>query len=123
MKRILYVEDDEDTASAVRALLTRAGYEAELAFTGQEGIKKAISVSSNYDLILLDMMLPDMSGWEVFKKLKGRQNNVQCSFAFVSAVPLANSQLMEYKREGISDYISKPFTKAHLLERINRMIK
>ena len=68
MKKILYIEDNEDTANAVKIILDNAGFETQLAFTGKQGLK--IAEKEKFDLILLDIMLPDMSGWDIFEKLK-----------------------------------------------------
>ena len=68
-KKILYIEDNKDTAEAVKLILDGVGFETELAFTGKDGLKKS---SKHYDLILLDIMLPDMSGWDIFTRLRKR---------------------------------------------------
>jgi len=112
MKKILYIEDNVDTASAVKAILESGGFEAEVANTGKEGLEKA---KTSFDLILLDIMLPDMSGWDIFEKLKG---NGETKFAFLSVIPVSSERMAELKKAGISDYITKPFTKDDLLKRI-----
>ena len=67
MKRILYIEDHEDTVETVKTILSKAGFEVDIASSGKEGIKKT---KNHYDLILLDIMLPDMSGWDIFQTLR-----------------------------------------------------
>lgn len=119
IKRILYVEDDEDTAEAVRLILSRAGFEADLASTGKEGIKKA--ENGHFDLILLDIMLPDMSGWDIFKSLKKRKNNSK--IIFLSVIPISVERKVELKKSGVSDYITKPFDKEDLIARIKKALK
>ena len=116
-KRILYVEDNEDTANAVRIILSNAGFDVDLAFCGGDGLAKCKTAS--YDLILLDVMLPDMSGWEVYERLR---KNFPVKYAFLSAIPISQERLDQIGREGISDYILKPVTKADLLKRIGKIV-
>ncbi|MFH1174849.1 MAG: response regulator [archaeon] len=117
MKRILYVEDNEDTANAVRIILTTAGFEVETAGTGEEGLKKA--QATQHDLILLDVMLPDMSGWDIFGKLKGK---LKAKYVFLSAIPVSQERLQQLLQEGVSDYITKPFAKADLIIRVQHIL-
>lgn len=118
MKKILYVEDNEDTAEAVQVILSGAGFKTEIAANGKDGIKKA---KKGYDLILLDIMLPDMSGWDVFTKLK--KNKVKAKYAFLSAIPISSERMRELKKAGVSDYITKPFEKNDLIERVKKILK
>jgi len=118
MKKILYVEDNTDTAEAVQIMLNGAGFDVTLAYNGKEGLKKA--ESEKFDLILLDIMLPDMSGWDIFDKLHGK---VKARYAFLSAIPVSSERLAELKKVGISDYIMKPFSKADLVSKVKKMLK
>jgi len=117
MKKVLYVEDNQDTAEAVKVILDGAGFTTELASCGRDGLKKA---TNGFDLVLLDIMLPDMSGWDVFEKLKG---HVNAKFAFLSAIPVSEERTKELKKAGVSDYITKPFAKADLVKRISKILK
>ncbi len=119
MKKILYVEDHVDTAEAVGQMLEEAGYEVELSFNGTNGLKKAYE--KKFDLVLLDVMLPDMSGWDIFETLKKRKYNAK--YVFLSVIPVSTERLKELKKSGVSDYITKPFTKKDLVERIKKVLK
>jgi DNA-binding response OmpR family regulator len=118
MKKILYVEDNLDTAMAVQALLSNNGFEVELASCGKDALMKS---ENHYDIFLLDIILPDMTGWDVFNRLKEKRKNT--SFAFISCLPISNEHLSELKKLGISDYILKPFTKEDLVERISKITR
>lgn len=118
MKKILYVEDNRDTAEAVKIFLDNAGFNVELAFDGTEGLTKARA--GHYDLILLDIMLPDMSGWDIFDKI-GKK--VKAKYAFLSAIPVSSERIAELKKSGVSDYIMKPFTKADLVAKVSKILK
>ena len=115
-QKIIYVEDDKDTAEVAKTILEIGGYDVDLAFNGAEGLKKIMS--SDYDLALLDIMMPDMSGWDLYQKVKGKK----MKFAFLSALPVSGERLKELKKQGISDYITKPFTKNELIERVKKII-
>jgi two-component system response regulator RegX3 len=116
MKRILYVEDNEDTTTAVKFLLEKAGYFVEIAMCGKDALLMA---KEHFDLFLLDIMLPDMSGWDIFEKLKKKDH---AKFAFLSAIPVSNERMQELKKAGVSDYITKPFEKEDLIKRIKKII-
>jgi len=115
-KKILYVEDNVDTASAVKIMLDGAGFETDVAYTGKEGLRKS---KEGFDLILLDIMLPDMSGWDIFEKLK---KDNRAKFAFLSVIPISAERMSELKNAGVSDYITKPFTKDDLIKRIGAIL-
>ena len=116
MKKILYIEDNVDTASAVKVMLESGGFDVDVAYTGKEGIQKA---KAGFDLILLDIMLPDMSGWDIFEKLKKDEKS---KFAFLSVIPVSSEWMAELKKAGISDYITKPFTKEDLIKRVGAIL-
>jgi DNA-binding response OmpR family regulator len=117
MKKILYVEDNPDTNEAVKIILTKSGFEVDTALNGKDGLKKAIA--KKFDLILLDVMLPDMSGWDIYAKLKPK---LKCKYAFLSAIPVSSERMDELLKEGVSDYITKPFVKADLINRIKKIL-
>ena len=88
MKKILYVEDNRDTAEAVKIMLSGAGYSVELAHNGKDALAKA---ESGFELFLLDVMLPDMSGWDIFEKLKAKR--ISAKYAFLSAIPVSSERM------------------------------
>jgi len=118
MKKILYVEDSEDTAEAVQIILQAKGYHVEIAPTGQKGL--LLAKNKDFDLFLLDVMLPDMSGWDIYEKIKGKKN---AKYAFLSAIPVSGERITQLKKEGVSDYIMKPFVKNDLIQRVNKILK
>ncbi len=116
-KKVLYIEDNRDTAEAVKTILNSAGFETTISYSGKDGIKKA---KTDFDLILLDIMLPDMSGWDIFEKLRKTH---KCKFAFLSVIPISKERMTELKKAGVSDYITKPFTKRDLIQRVEKILK
>ena len=118
MKKILYVEDNADTAEAVKIILSKAGFDIQIANSGKECIE--IIKDKGFDLFLLDVMLPDMSGWDIFEKLKGKTGD---QIAFLSAISFSPERMKELRKAGISDYITKPFRKDDLIKRIKIILK
>ena len=119
MKKILYVEDHRDTAEAVKQMLEGVGYEVEISSRGVVALEKAHE--KKFDLVLLDVMLPDMSGWDIFKTLSTKK--YKAKYAFLSVIPVSTERMKELKKAGISDYITKPFTKKDLIERIKKILE
>ncbi|MGV8150846.1 MAG: response regulator transcription factor [Candidatus Woesearchaeota archaeon] len=117
MKKILYVEDNLDTANAVKIILLSCGFEADIALTGKEGLDMLLQ--KQYDLVLLDVMLPDMSGWDIYASIK---NKIHARYAFLSAIPVSSERMEQLQKEGVSDYITKPFVKNDLIERIKKIL-
>jgi len=118
MKKILYIEDNTDTADAVKIILENAGFGVELTYTGEEGIGKA--KAAKFDLIIIDIMLPDISGWTTLQMLK--EKNIKSKFAFISAIPLPQKEMAKLRQEGVLDYIEKPFENADLIARVKRIL-
>ncbi|MBR9706425.1 response regulator [Candidatus Pacearchaeota archaeon] len=116
MTKILYIEDNQDTAEAVKIILTNAGFIIETANSGKKGTALA---KKGFDIFLLDIMLPDMSGWDIFATLK--KEGTKAKFAFLSAIPVSGERMNELKKAGVSDYITKPFTKEDLVNRVKKI--
>ena len=117
-KVILHVEDDEETRKLVKDILAN-GTEVVSAKNGKEGLEKAKELHP--DLVLLDIMMPDMSGWDVYQKLK--KNGNKSKVAFLTVIECSRSRMKQLKKEGVSDYIVKPFIADDLSSRIKRILK
>jgi len=119
-KRILHVEDDEDTRNLVRLILKTHGYDVLSAGNGAEGL--SILKENTVDLVLLDVMLPDTSGWDIFGKIKKNPENKDLKVAFLSVIPVSEERLAVFHKSGVSDYITKPFDNEDLVRRIKTML-
>jgi DNA-binding response OmpR family regulator len=117
MKKILYVEDNQDTAEAVKIILSNVGFDVALSACGKDAL---LAAKQHFDMVLLDIMLPDMSGWDIFEKLRHKK---ETKFAFLSAIPVSSERMKELKKAGVSDYITKPFIKDDLINRIKKVLK
>ncbi|HLH00267.1 MAG TPA: sigma-54 dependent transcriptional regulator [Bryobacteraceae bacterium] len=116
-KRILVIDDEADIRESLDALLTQDGYSVDLAESGTDGLRKA--ETGNYDLILLDLMMPDRSGMEVLKEIRERDHETPIfMITAYGSVEVAVNAL----KTGANDYFSKPWDNEKLLIEIDRMI-
>ncbi len=116
--RILIVDDEVDIRESLEALLTYDGnYTVEMAVNGTEGLKKL--ESSSYDIVLLDLMMPDRSGMEVLEEV--RQRDQETPIFMITAYGSLEVAVEALKR-GANDYFSKPWDNEKLLIEIERMI-
>jgi EAL domain-containing protein (putative c-di-GMP-specific phosphodiesterase class I)/CheY-like chemotaxis protein len=118
-KKILIVDDDEDILLIVQTLLTNAGYSASIARNGKEGIDLAMSLRP--DAILLDVTMPQISGWEVCATLKNLPETAGTPIVMLT-VKSEIKDLITGMQVGADDYITKPFTKRNLLETLERLL-
>ena len=115
MKKILVIDDQPDNV-----FILQDRYEVLSASDGPEGIEKANS--QHPDLILLDVMMPGMSGFEVCKELVDSENTKEIPIILVTALT-GSEDIKEGLQAGAFDYIKKPFNKTELLARINSALR
>ncbi len=118
-EKILIVDDDEDVLLIVQTILDNAGYSAMLARNGREGVEKALEAKP--DLILLDVMMPELSGWEVCTTLKTAPETRRIPIAMLT-VKSEIRDLITGMQVGADDYITKPFTRKKLLSTVRRLL-
>ena len=118
--RILVVDDEEEYRVLLSSVLTGAGYEVFAAGTGHEGLK--LFASKGPGLIMLDVMLPDMLGFEFCRKIRAGDAAPQTPILFCT-VRSAVSNLARGLREGSTDYVIKPFVPEDLLKRVRAALK
>lgn len=120
MKRILVIDDLPENVFMLQDRLENEGYEVVTAYDGKTGIAKAISDMP--DLILLDVMMPEMSGIEVCKNLKQNPTTADIPVIIVTAKSSAEDA-KEGLEAGAFDYIKKPFDRVEMLARVNSALK
>ncbi len=118
-ERILIVDDDEDILLIVQTILANAGYSVLLARNGREGVDLALETRP--DLILLDVMMPELSGWEVCTTLKNAPETRQTPIAMMT-VKSEIRDLITGMQVGADDYITKPFTRRKLLQTVRQLL-
>jgi EAL domain-containing protein (putative c-di-GMP-specific phosphodiesterase class I)/DNA-binding response OmpR family regulator len=119
-ERILIVDDDEDVLLIVQTILDNAGYTAVVARNGREGVEKAMD--NHPDLILLDVMMPELSGWEVCTTLKSAPETRHIPIAMLT-VKSEIRDLITGMQVGADDYITKPFTRKKLLSTVRKLLE
>ncbi len=112
--RILIVEDEKSLAELVANRLKKEKYTVDISLDGEEGLYNALM--DVYDLILLDIMLPNVNGIEILKEIK--KNNIKAKVIMLTAKSELEDKLLGFT-EGANDYISKPFHIDEVVARIN----
>ena len=116
--KILIVEDEAKTGDYLRQGLTEAGYVVELARNGTDGLHLALT--GDHDLIVLDVMLPGLDGWQVLGAL--RQAGKSLPVLFLTARDLVEDRVKGLEL-GADDYLLKPFAFAELLARVRTLLR
>jgi CheY-like chemotaxis protein len=120
MARILLIEDEPDIRYLTRAVLEKAGHTVLEAEDGEDGLRKL--KMSRPDLILLDIMLPGMDGWEVCQKIKNDENLKDIPIAIIT-VKGKDEDVLESIQCDADMHIVKPFQKAWLLETVEALLE
>ena len=116
--RILYVEDAELLAKAVKHNLEKQGISVDLAADGETGLD--LAVKDIYDCVVLDIMLPKLSGTDILKRM--REKNVQTPVIMLSALSEVETKVGHLER-GADDYLAKPFKTIELAARIRALVR
>jgi DNA-binding response OmpR family regulator len=120
MARILIVEDEADVAGLVALGLRRQGHELQVAANGPEALDVALVWSP--ELIVLDVRLPMMDGFEVCRRLRTLPQTSDCPILFLTAKALLDDKLMGFKAGG-DDYLTKPFDLPELEWRVRALLR
>jgi two-component system response regulator VicR len=116
-KKVLVVDDEPDTLELVKLVLESAGFEAILVNNGKEALAKIDT--EELDLVLLDIMMPDMDGWDVFRKIK--EKNTTIPIAILTAKAQNIDKLLGLHVLKADDYITKPFGKNELIGKVRKL--
>ncbi len=118
---ILIVEDEKDLVKSLEYNLRKEGYQTRIAYDGQSAIEHA-GKSPHPDLILLDLMLPDISGTEVCRQLKGDEATKHIPVIMVTAKGSEIDRVVGFEL-GVDDYVIKPFNVRELLLRVRAVLR
>ena len=116
--RVLYVEDEKFLADAVKYNLEKQGIDVDHAADGEEGLDMA--VSGIYDCMILDIMLPKLSGIEILERV--RKKGISTPVIMLSALSEVEDKVRGLN-SGADDYLAKPFKTAELVARINALLR
>ena len=114
------IEDDPEMIELVKLILTRKGYNVTGATNGPEGLEAVKQVKP--DLVLLDLMMPDMDGWEVFQRIRGNDQTKDVPVIVVTAKAQSIDKVLGLHIAKVDDYITKPFGPSELLSSVLRVL-
>jgi len=118
-QRILVIEDQEDNRNILRDLLTSAGYEVIEAMNGQTGVE--IAETECPDLILMDIQLPVLDGYEATRRIKGNPALAAIPIIAVTSYALSGDEV-KAKAAGCDGYVTKPFSPRRLLGEVREFL-
>ena len=115
-KKLAYIEDEAEMIDLVRLILGRRGYTVLGATGGREGLD--LVRRELPDLVLLDLMMPDMDGWDVYHQIKSDESTRDIPVIVITAKAQNIDKILGLRIAKVEDYISKPFSPQELLERV-----
>ncbi len=117
--QILMIEDDREMVTLGRLILEREGYRVLSAYSGQEGLKLLAEHYNDIDLVLLDVMLPGMYGWEILERIKSDEKTKHIPVIMLTARHYLEDEVETGKYADLfSEYVVKPFVVRDLLQKI-----
>jgi two-component system response regulator VicR len=120
LKCILCVEDEPEMIDLIRLILGRRGFEVKGANGGVEGLKMIRQEMP--DLVLLDLMMPDMDGWEVYQQMKADEKTKNIPVIVVTAKAQSIDKVLGLHIAKVDDYIAKPFSPQDLMSRVEKVL-
>lgn len=118
---IVCVEDEPEMVDLIRLILSRKGFEVHGAGTGTEGLE--LIRNKEPDLVLLDLMMPDMDGWEVYQQMKADEKTRDIPVIVVTAKAQSIDKVLGIHIAKVDDYIAKPFSPQDLLASVEKVLK
>jgi DNA-binding response OmpR family regulator/DNA-binding CsgD family transcriptional regulator len=115
-EKILVVDDNPDNLQAIGAILKTEGYRISMASDGKHGLSQARNICP--DLILLDIVMPDMDGFETCRRLKSEKELQHIPVIFLTAYRTGTDEIVRGFESGAADYVTKPFHRTELLARV-----
>ena len=116
--KILIIEDEYNLADAIKSILVEEQYDVEINTDGEIGLDNALS--GIYDLIILDVMLPHINGFEILKKI--REEKIEVKVIMLTARNSIDDKMQGFQG-GADDYLTKPFYMEELLARVNLQLR
>jgi two-component system response regulator VicR len=119
--KVIVIEDDPEMIDLLKLILLRDGYTVEAAQSGREGLE--LMESFLPDVVLLDLMMADMDGWEVYQHMKANEATKNIPVIIVTAKSQGIDKVLGLHIAKVDDYITKPFTPTDLSSSIRRVLK
>jgi two-component system, OmpR family, response regulator VicR len=119
-RRVVYIEDEQEMVDLVRLILGRKGIEVIGAGDGRDGIQKVQQEQPN--LVILDLMMPDMDGWEVYKQLRAGDLTRSIPVIILTAKAQSIDKILGLQIAKVDDYVSKPFSPKDLIDSVEKIL-
>jgi len=119
-KRVVCIEDEPEMIDLVKLILGRKGFELTGAMGGREGLEAVRRVKP--DLVLLDLMMPDMDGWEVYQQMKADAEMQKIPVIVVTAKAQSIDKVLGLHIAKVDDYVTKPFGPQELLQSVEKVL-
>jgi DNA-binding response OmpR family regulator len=119
-KVILCIEDEQEMIDLIRLILSRRGFVILGANGGKEGLE--IVRKNHPDLVLLDLMMPEMDGWEVYQQMKADETTKDIPVIVVTAKAQSIDKVLGLHIAKVDDYIAKPFSPQELLASVDSVL-
>jgi DNA-binding response OmpR family regulator len=120
-KRVVCIEDEPEMIDLIKLILGRKGFAVSGANGGREGL--AAIEREKPDLVLLDLMMPDMDGWEVYQQMKAHDELKSIPVIVVTAKAQSIDKVLGLHIAKVDDYITKPFGPQELLDSVERVLE
>jgi two-component system, OmpR family, response regulator VicR len=121
LRKVVCIEDEQEMIELVRLILNRQKIEVYGALGGREGLDKIAEIQP--DLVLLDLMMPEMDGWEVYQKMKASPDMRDIPVIVVTAKAQSIDRVLGLHIARVDDYITKPFGPQDLLDSVQRVLE
>jgi len=121
MKKILIVDDEQDIVVVVKIILKRAGFETESVNSGHECLDKLQEIKP--DLVLMDVMMRGISGWETCKKIKENKKTMDIPVLMLTVRASADSREQSFKYASADGHLAKPINQRELIATIEESLK
>jgi two-component system, OmpR family, response regulator VicR len=121
INHIIYVEDDPEIVDLVSLILTGHGYKVTGVYNGREGLKRIIEEKP--DLVLLDLMIPELDGWGIFEKLKTCEATSNIPIIIITAKSQPIDQVIGIHIAKVDAYICKPFHPQEILDSVEKVLE
>ncbi len=121
LRKVVCVEDEQEMIDLIRLILSRKGFEVIGANGGRKGLEAVRAEKP--DVVLLDLMMPEMDGWQVYQQLKADPSTAEIPVIVVTAKAQNIDKVLGLHIAKVDDYIPKPFSLQELVDRIEAVLK
>lgn|SRR5579859_816299 len=118
--KVLHIDDKPEMIEMIRIILSKAGYEVAGATNGKSGLQALETFMP--DVVLLDLMMPDIDGWEVFRAIKANPQTAHIPVIVLTARAQSIDKVLGLHIAKVDDYITKPFNQTQVLDSLKRVL-